>query len=192
MNSRQKELMNEAIYRIVNEEKFNKSLKERFADYPLCEYKVYDRNLAMRVMFNNVKSGGGTGNCKEETTKYYMKHFCPHNHRTPNIQLCRGHLLGGLDQIIYHYYILFQDNDKFYYLSHSNGIHKIVPFFTQQDAVIDIQIASFVFKGKKIKTFWEDYYYDDGLLKPCHKGSVTRFKTRVKLMDKCSKRKNKQ
>ena len=198
MNSKQKEQMNTAIYRIANCKELEKYIKNKFPNYPLVEYKFYDKNLAMRVMFNNVKSGEGTGNCLKETILYYLKHFNidGKEYINSNSALCKGNVLDASGNIIFHCWICFQSEGGLYYLTHSNGEHKVVPFHTQIDNILSVKVASFKTKMNKntAEICWEDYCVRDKILVPCVKKSCNsrRVKTKNRLFSKLLKRKNKK
>jgi len=181
MNSKQK--MNEMIYRIKHAEQYENILKERFPEYPLCEYKIYNRNLAMRVLFNNIKTGKGTGNCSVETTQYYMERFSPMSNETikENSMLCRGYILGALKEIIYHYFIIFVSESKKYYITHSNGIHKIIPYYKTIDNIFNIQVAHFQHIDERIKLIWGDCSINKkGTIEPCCMKNVAKKRVGVR------------
>ena len=165
MNSKQKAMMNEAMWCINNAEQLNDKLKAEFPEYPLCEYKVYDRNLAMRVMFNNVKTGEATGNCLMETTKYFLEKFNPfcENTMNQNSHLCKAYMYGGMNgtEIIFHCFIVVVSEGKKYYITHSNGVHKVVPFTTMMKDIINLELANFGMKKKAIKVRWMKFAIDE-------------------------------
>ena len=115
--------LNSVIVLILQAEAYEKKLIEKFNDDKNIIFKVYSRNQVIRSRYSTIM-GNSTGDCEAES----YKQIIPLIDLGYKPRLLRAEIyLEELNRCIYHQFLVITIENKLYYESRANGIHKRLP-----------------------------------------------------------------